>query len=107
MQIYYEHQLRPSEKLHQPWLTRITAQLLAAYAGLETALAQRPYPLQQERMPQAAITTAVAWHFTQRMMPDIVVAGNYPRLAACSQAAELLPAFAAAPHGAATYQPAR
>jgi glutathione S-transferase len=107
VQIYYEHLLRPPEKLHQPWLTRITGQVLAAYAGLEAALAQRPYPLQQERLPQAAISAAVAWQFTQQTMPDVVVASDFPLLAAYSQTAELLPAFAAAPHGTATYQPAR
>lgn len=31
VQIVYEHNLRPAEKLHAPWLDRISGQLLAAY----------------------------------------------------------------------------
>jgi hypothetical protein len=32
VQVVYEHNLRPSQKLHQPWLDRITRQLLGAIA---------------------------------------------------------------------------
>lgn len=35
VQIVYEHNLRPEEKLHQPWIERVTRQLLAACAGLD------------------------------------------------------------------------
>ena len=34
VQIIYEHNLRPAEKRHQPWVSRVTGQLLAAYAAL-------------------------------------------------------------------------
>jgi glutathione S-transferase len=44
VQIIYERQLRPAEKLHEPWVTRVTGQLLAAYAALESeeAISHRP-----------------------------------------------------------------
>jgi len=55
-------------------------------------------------MDQAGITTAVAWHFTQRMLPDVVQAEEFPTLAAYSAAAEALPEFLAAPHGDRTFE---
>ena len=39
VQIVYEHNLRPAEKLHQPWVERVTRQLLAACAELDKRLA--------------------------------------------------------------------
>lgn len=91
VQIVYEHGLRPAEKLHQPWLDRVTGQLLAACDGLEQAM--------PTGMDQAGVSTAVAWEFIQKMVPDVVPAARYPRLVAFSQTAEAQPAFAAAPHG--------
>src|ERR1700710_412972 len=34
VQIVYERNLRPAEKQHEPWIDRVSAQLLAAYAEL-------------------------------------------------------------------------
>ena len=42
VQIVYEHNLRPAEKLHEPWLERVRLQLLSALDGLEEAF--RNYP---------------------------------------------------------------
>lgn len=95
VQIVYEHGLRPTDKLHQPWLERITGQLLAACDGLEQAV--------PGGIDQAGVSTAVAWEFIQKMVPDAVPAVRYPKLVAFSQAAEALPAFVAAPHGDSTY----
>jgi hypothetical protein len=49
-------------------------------------------------LSQAAVTVAVAWHFTQLMLPGIVAARDHPVLADFSAHAERLPAFLAAPH---------
>jgi glutathione S-transferase len=38
VQIVYEHNLRPAEKLHAPWLERVSGQLLAAYGLLDKQL---------------------------------------------------------------------
>ena len=99
VQIIYERNLRPSEKQHQPWVARVTGQLLAAYGALEEAITRRPLDSPDIAMGQAGITTAVAWYFTQKMLPEIVRASDYPSLAAYSVLAESLPAFLAAPHG--------
>jgi glutathione S-transferase len=103
VQIVYERGLRPPEKRHEPWLNRVTAQLLAGYGELEAEIARIPLPPASASMHQAGITIAVAWHFTQQMVPDVVPAERFPRLAAYSTAAEALPQFKAAPHGDGTY----
>jgi glutathione S-transferase len=106
VQIIYERNLRPAEKLHEPWVSRITGQLLAAYAALESELRRRPLALAGGTIDQAGISTAVAWRFTQMTLPDVVDAANYPSLREFSSQAELLPEFRAAPYGSGTYRDA-
>lgn len=103
VQIVYEHNLRPAEKLHEPWVARVTGQLLAAYAALEAELERRPLAVASSSINQAGVTTAVAWHFTQQLLPDVVPVASYPSLQAFSVQAETLPEFMAAPHGSSTY----
>lgn len=103
VQIIYERELRPPEKLHEPWVTRVTGQLLAAYGELQQELAHRPLEISSSGICQAGITIGVAWHFTRQMIPELVPAGDFPHLVACSAAAEALPEFKAAPHGDGTY----
>jgi glutathione S-transferase len=98
-QIVYERGLRPPEKLHEPWIERVTAQLLAAYGALEAEVARRPPALARGAMSQAGICAAVAWHFTQQMLPGVVDAAAHPALVALSTRAETLPEFRAAPYG--------
>jgi glutathione S-transferase len=104
VQIVYEHKLRPPEKLHEPWLQRVTGQLLAAYAALENEFEKQMPAVGSATIDQATLTTAVAWHFTRQMVADAVPAANYPALAALSKAAEALPEFIAAPYGDGTYR---
>ncbi len=104
VQIYYERQLRPADKQHQPWLTRVTGQVLAAYAALETEVAARPLGATSETIDQAGVTVAVAWHFTHNVLSGVVPAANYPALVKFAESAEALPAFRAAPHGAGRYR---
>jgi len=103
VQIVYEHNLRPAEKLHEPWVARVTGQLLAAYEALEAELQRRPLAVTSSTINQAGVTTAVAWHFTQQMLPGVVAPASYPGLQAFSAQAETLPEFMAAPHGSSTY----
>lgn len=105
VQIVYERQLRPADKQHQPWLERVSGQLLAAYGALEAELHKRPLAVSSEAINQAGVSTAVAWQFTQQMLPELVPAADYPALREFSRQAERLPAFSAAPHGAGTYRP--
>jgi glutathione S-transferase len=104
IQIVYERHLRPAEKLHEPWISRVTGQLLAAYQILEADLIARPLRATSAAIDQAGVSVAIAWHFTQQMLPEVVPAANYPVLREFSARAEALPEFIAAPHGAGTYR---
>ena len=104
VQIVYERGLRPPEKLHEPWVTRVTGQLVAAYGALEEEVSRRPLAVTSSAITQAGVSAAVAWHFTQQMLPDVVPAASYPSLVALSANAEALPEFKAAPHGDSTYR---
>ena len=97
VQIVYERNLRPAEKQYEPWIDRVSTQLLAAYAVLEAELGLGTLPLDAGRLGQAGVIVAVAWRFTQMMVPKIVVAAEYPNLQSFSAFAERQPAFESTP----------
>lgn len=103
VQMVYECQLRPDDKQHQPWITRVTEQLHAALGLLEQELKRKPLPVASATIGQDGVAIAITWHFIQQMLPQVVSAADYPALAAYSRQAEALPEFAAAPHGDGTY----
>ncbi|WP_269934705.1 glutathione S-transferase [Serratia liquefaciens] len=94
VQIVYEQQLRPLEKQHQPWLDRVQGQLLAAYAELEKQLLQSAV---SPFMGSAEVSVAVAWSFTQLMLPGQISDEQHPTLAAFAAQAEQHPAFISTP----------
>jgi glutathione S-transferase len=96
VQVVYEHELRPSEKLHQPWLDRVIGQLRAAYRLLDAELPADGW-VGGDRPAQGDVSAAVAWRFTHFMRPGLVDEAGYPALAALSRRAEALPAFASTP----------
>lgn len=89
--IIYEHNLRPAQKQHQPWLDRVTGQLRLAYSGLEAEVSDDWFGGGDILQPE--ITAAVAWRFTQHVLPQMVPAGDFPKLVAMSARAEVLPIF--------------
>ena len=93
IQIVYEHNLRPTEKVHGPWVDRVHGQLLAAVDALEAEWKGVPLPVEAGELTQAGVTVAVAWAFIQLMVADRVPAADYPRLVAYSVAAEQLGVF--------------
>ncbi|WP_211464110.1 glutathione S-transferase [Collimonas silvisoli] len=97
VQIAYERNLRPAEKQYEPWVARVQGQLFAAYQALEIELRNKPLEVASKTINQAGVTTAVAWHFTQMMLPEIVIAADYPTLQSYSEQAEQLAEFIAAP----------
>ena len=97
VQIVYEHNLRPAEKVHAPWVDRVQGQLLAAVDALETEWKEMPLPIEAGALTQAGVTVAVAWSFIQLMVPDRVPAADYPRLVAYATAAEQLEVFRSLP----------
>jgi glutathione S-transferase len=103
VQLIYESQLRPADKQHQPWVDRVTGQLRAAYAALEAESSPASGEASSAQLDQATITLAVAWHFSQQTLPELLPATEYPALVRLSEAAERLLEFRAAPYGDATY----
>ncbi|HEY4039582.1 MAG TPA: glutathione S-transferase [Burkholderiaceae bacterium] len=103
VQILYERHLRPEDKQHEPWITRVTGQLLAATTALEQELPSTPLKTERGTINQPGITAAVAWHFTQAMLPQIVSSSAFPALQRHSGASEQLAEFRLAPHGMQTY----
>lgn len=99
VQIIYERSLRPPEKQHAPWVSRVQGQLTAALGALERELAHRPLATTAETIDQAGVTVAVAWFFIRSARPDLTGAAPYPALQGLSAQAEQLPAFSKAPHG--------
>lgn len=97
VQMVYELNLRPAEKRHQPWLDRVSGQILAAYGLLERGVASGEMPLERDRLLLAGITVAVAWRFTQDVLPGVVVPADHPALAAFSARTEARPEFLAFP----------
>lgn len=104
VQIIYERNVRPAEKLHQPWVDRVTGQLLAAYAALESEMQRTPFAVTSGTITQAGVTAAVAWHFTQMTLPEVISAGDYPTLGEFASRAESLSEFRSAPYGSSTYR---
>lgn len=90
VQHIYEHNLRPEEKQHQPWVARVTQQLLAACQKWEALLADRPAA---QRPDQVSVTSAVVWTFIQSMIPHVVLAGDFKHIALLADFCETLPAF--------------
>lgn len=105
VQIVYERNVRPAEKLHQPWVERVTLQMLSAFDALEAEQQGKPLIIGGPGTEHGAVMTAVTWHFMREMLPELVAAENYPSLDELSRRAEALPQFAAAPHGDSTYSP--
>jgi glutathione S-transferase len=105
VQIVYERGVRPPEKLHEPWVQRVTGQLLAAFDGLEAELSRQPLAATSSTVTQAGVSSAVAWQFTRQVLPEVVPESRCPALSAYSLRVEALPEFRAAPHGDSTVAP--
>ncbi len=98
VQCVYETQLRPPEKQHQPWLDRVTEQLLAAYDLIEADVAKAGNGhLVGATLTQADVSAAVAWGFTQFIQADRIPKSRYPATSAFAARLEFLPEFVAHP----------
>jgi glutathione S-transferase len=95
VQRHYERALRPAEKRHEPWIDRITGQLIAGLSALDAELPGSGWI--GGEMGLADITVACAFGFTRAVLADVVVGSRYPNFGAFSARAETLPAFRAVP----------
>ncbi len=97
VQFHYERMLRPAEKQHEPWSSRVRGQLSAALDALEVEINGGRGWLFEDRLTLADITLAAAFAFTQAYLSDIVDKARYGAIASFSARAEELPEFRAAP----------
>ncbi len=97
VQMIYEHQQRPPDKRHEPWLKRVSGQANAAFDELERAVQTNRW-LQGDGLTAADVVTACVWRFGQYYRNETAIdAGRYPNLAAHCARAETLPEFASTP----------
>lgn len=89
---YYERGKRPEEKWHRPWMEQLLEQSKDGFAAVED-LAQAPW-LTGDRMTQADVSTVAFWDFALRNRPSDAPAVDCPKLAALSERANAMPAFA-------------
>ena len=93
VQLVYEQRLRPEEKQHQPWVNRVTQQLHGAWQTLENGL-RESHP---DMLSVAGISIAVAWSFTELMLPDTATHARYPKVSRFTLLTEQQPEFLATP----------
>ncbi|MCP6559662.1 glutathione S-transferase, partial [Klebsiella pneumoniae] len=79
----------PPEKQYQPWIERITWQLLSACREWNAALERRAL---NTPLDQVSVTSAVVWTFIQAMIPEVVKADDFHSIRAHSEIAEAHPA---------------
>jgi glutathione S-transferase len=97
VQIVYEHNQRPKDKVHAPWLERVTQQAHEALGLLEKSAADAKPWLQGARLNAADVAVACAWRFSRIYTAEIFPESRYPALVAYSARAEALPEFASTP----------
>ena len=96
VQLYYERNLRPAEIQYEPWVERVEGQLAAAYSALEREMEKQPLNTDGS-IGQEGITLAVAWSFTNLVVPDQVDLAQFPRIVAFTAYAEGLEEFLSTP----------
>ena len=95
--IVYENEQRPKDKIHPAWLERVVGQANTAFAQLEPMAARAKPWLHGDRFTAADVMTAVAWRFGQYYNAAEIPAAQYPALVDYSRRAESLPEFASTP----------
>jgi glutathione S-transferase len=96
VQLYYERNLRPAHIQFEPWVERVEGQLAAAYSALERELEKQPLKTDGS-IDQDGITLAVAWSFTNLVVPDQVEAARFPLISTFTDYAEGLEEFVGTP----------
>ena len=96
VQLYYERNLRPAEIQYEPWVKRVEGQLAEAYASLERALEKQPLKTDGS-IELDGITLAVAWSFSNFVVPEQVDAQRFPLISAFTVYAESLEVFVNTP----------
>jgi glutathione S-transferase len=97
VQIVYELNVRPADKVHAPWLDRVDRQMRAAFQALDAEIARHPLAADEPGLTQAGLDAAIAWRFMQIKQETPIADVDCPALAAFSARVEALPVFAQTP----------
>jgi len=97
VQIVYEHEVRPADKVHAPWLERVVQQQRAALRALDAAIAEAPPARDAADLAHDGLLATVLWSFLQLRPTTAATAADCPALAAHAQAVERLPVFVEVP----------
>lgn len=92
VQLIYERNLRPREFQYEPWLARVTEQLLGAYGELEREIQNKSVEWFGS-LNAATIAIAVAWQLTQSQRASRLPQECFPLLVQLSEAMEATPIF--------------
>ena len=91
MAINYERTQRPADKIHMPWVERLTAQLKNALKALDD-LPLNPWFI-GDKISQPDITTTAMIGYIKLYAPDLFGQNIYPNLEKLTRQCEALPAF--------------
>lgn len=90
IQLIYERNLRPREFQYEPWLARVTEQLLAAYGELEREIHSGSGDWFGQLNP-ATIAIAIAWQLTQSQRASRLPQESFPLVVQLSETMEATP----------------
>lgn len=91
VQSHYERNLKAEGRSDPAWVARLEGQAAGGFAVLEEALGEAEWL--HGRLTQADITAAIAYDFSDVMVPRVVAEGRFPRLAALTRRLNETPAF--------------
>ncbi|MSO84611.1 MAG: glutathione S-transferase family protein [Rhodospirillales bacterium] len=90
----YEIQRRPKQLIYPEWAEKLQGQARAGLAEIDRALGPDKQWLALGRLTQADVSAVATWDFLGNMLAGTFAPAEFPRLAALSERANRLPAFA-------------
>ena len=90
----YEIQRRPKQLIYPEWAEKLRGQARAGLAEIDRALGPDKPWLALGRLTQADVSAVATWDFLGNMLAGTFAPAEFPRLAALSERANRLPAFA-------------
>jgi glutathione S-transferase len=97
---FYEDRVRPTEKVHVPWIEHNDRQVLGGFEHLNMAVAKIDdggWIAGTPQISQADVTTTAAFTFANLARAHLELSKRFPQLAQFAGRCETLPAFLAAP----------
>jgi glutathione S-transferase len=97
---FYEDRVRPTEKVHTPWIEHNDKQVLGGLEHLNIVAAKIDdggWIAGTPNISQADVTTAVSFAFANLARPNLELVERFPHLSRFAERCEALPAFLQAP----------